>query len=83
MKVSVLGPVTTQVKMGKKGEYTVHSQEVTVETPQLRMTFDMDVETPAKGYQPGIAHTCDIESQLKPGRYGLELPRYLKLTPAK
>ena len=84
MKIKVLGPVNTQVKMGKKGEYTVHQQEVTAETNngQLRMTYDLDVESPSKGYATGN-YDCDIDSQLKPGRYGIELPRFLKLTPAK
>lgn len=82
MKVTILTPVRSETKMGKKGEYTVHSQEATVETKQLRMTFDLDVESPGRAYAVG-AYDADIESQLKPGRYGLELPRFLKLTPAK
>lgn len=79
-KITVKGPAITETKNGKKGEYTKTTQEATITTSSFMMTFEMDVDGPSKGYAPGD-YTCDLEGQLKPGRYGPELPRFLKLTP--
>ena len=71
--------VTNNKKDGN-GTYTKHTQEATIETASCKITTELDVPDPQKQYALG-EYACDIEAQLKPGRFGLELPRYLKLTP--
>jgi len=83
-KVAILAAVEsiTNAKKDGSGNYTKHTQQASIETSSCRVTIDLDVPEPSKAYPLGN-YTCDIEGQLKPGRFGLELPRYLKLVPAK
>ena len=82
MKVTILSAPQSVTRDGKNGEYTKHTQEATLETANLRMTTDLDIESTSKAFAVGV-YNCDVEAQLRPGKYGLELPRFLKLTPAK
>ena len=83
-KVQILAAVesVTNAKKDGSGNYTKHTQQASIETASCRVTVELDVPDPSKGYPLG-AYSCDIEGQLKPGRFGLELPRYLKLVAAK
>lgn len=82
-KVTILAACisSTLPKKDGQGTYTKHVQEAMIETRSCRVTIGLDVEDPSKQYALGD-YTCDMEAQLKPGRFGLELPRYLKLVPA-
>jgi hypothetical protein len=82
MKVKIIGPVISEEKVGKKGPYTTHRQEAMFETSGFRMTAELDVESPSKGYVVGETYEVDVEAQMKPGRYGVELPRFFKLSAA-
>lgn len=80
MKVTIIGQVVTVTKEGKKGPYTKHTQEAMMETKGFRQSVEFEVERPDKGYAPG-EYSCDVESQMQPGRFGPELPRFYKLVP--
>jgi hypothetical protein len=82
-KVTILAaPVELNLnKRDGSGTYTKRTQEAVIETSSTKVTLELDVEA-GKSYPPGD-YTCDMEAQLKPGRFGLELPRFWKLTPAK
>jgi hypothetical protein len=75
---TALSSVTREKKDGS-GEYTKHTHEATFETQRMRINLDFEVREPKDALKPGI-YDCDIENQLVPGRFGLELPRYLKVT---
>lgn len=64
-------------KKDKSGTYTKITQSSTFETRVMKMPLELDVENDS-GYPIG-EYELDVESQLKVGRYGLELPRYWKL----
>lgn len=80
MKVTILTAVEsiTAPKKDGSGNYTKHTQEAVLETKTSRVTMPIDVPASDKAWPLG-EYTCDVESQLKPGRFGYELPRYYKL----
>jgi hypothetical protein len=79
--IKVTGPVREETKPKKdgSGNYTKRVQDVVIETSSCKITTELDVET-GKEWPVGD-YIADLEAQLKPGRFGLEIPRYLKLTP--
>ena len=81
-KITIRSPLNsiTREKKDGSGEYTKHTHEATFETASMRINLDFEVRDPAARLKEGEYH-CDIENQLIPGRFGLELPRYLKVTP--
>jgi hypothetical protein len=83
MKIKILTPAITQSlpKKDGSGSYTKTTSEAVYEAPNLKFATNHEFRDQASALAPGD-YICDIESQLQPGRYGLELPRYLKLTPA-
>lgn len=82
-KITILAPAVEAVlnKRDGSGTYTKRTQEAVIETASTKVTLELDVE-PGKQYPPG-EYICDMEAQLKPGRFGLELPRFWKLTAPK
>lgn len=82
-KITIRAPLvsTTREKKDGSGEYTKHTHEATFETASMRINLDFEVRDPQQALKPGVVYECDIENQLVPGRFGLELPRYLKVTP--
>lgn len=83
MKVKILNEATTQSlpKKDGSGNYTKCTAEAIYDAPNLRFSTNHEYRDQAAALKPGN-YNCDIEAQLQPGRFGLELPRYLKLTPA-
>jgi len=84
MKVKIIAAVEsfTGPKKDGSGNYTKHTQEAVLETSAARVTTPIDVQAPDKAWALGD-YTCDVEAQMKPGRFGFELPRFFKLVPAK
>lgn len=81
-KITIRSPLNsvTREKKDGSGEYTKHTHEATFETASMRINLDFEVRDAHSGLKEGD-YLCDIENQLVPGRFGLELPRFLKVTP--
>ncbi len=81
-KIIILGEVISETKRKKdnSGDYEKRTQKASIETATCKITTELDVP-PGKQYALGN-YTADLEAQLKPGRFGLELPRYFDLVPA-
>jgi hypothetical protein len=84
MKITILTPATTQnlPKKDGQGTYSKTTSEAIYEAKNLRFSTNHEFRDLQSAVAPGT-YDCDIEAQLQPGRYGLELPRFLKLTPVK
>ena len=81
-KITVLTSAKSVTREGKNGDYTKTTQQATFENASMKMPIDLEVESESSGYSLGN-YTIDLDSQLKVGKYGLELPRYWKLNPVK
>jgi len=80
-KITILTNAKSVTRDGKTGPYTKVTQLATFENASMKMPIDLEVEGEASGYAIG-SYTVDLDSQLKVGKYGLELPRYWKLVSA-
>lgn len=71
----------------KTGEpYVMYYQSASLETAEMRLPIDLDIESPEKAYTVGKVYTWDVVKDLRPGKYGIELARRWTLTlhsPAK
>lgn len=70
--------VTTKTGMQKQ----VFSQRAELETENLRILIDLDIEGPNKARPVGSVWEWDVEGDVVAGRFGPELSRNLTLKPA-
>lgn len=84
-KITIKGPATsrsgTSARTGK--EYTIHSQPAQLETNELRTPFDLDLDKLTDEKPVGSIWTWNPEGDLRVGRYGIEMARFMTLTPVK
>ncbi|KFN42143.1 hypothetical protein [Arenimonas oryziterrae] len=83
-KITIKSPVSsiTRDKRDGSGTYTKHTQEATFETSAMRVNIELEVKDANSAHAQGV-YDFDIEEALVMGRFGPELPRFWKLTPAK
>lgn len=81
--VTILGNVETRTITDKKGfAKPVHGQAAQIETPKMRMQFEVEHDTPEKAYPIGAKFYWDVTEDLVPGQYGrIELARKKTLRP--
>lgn len=63
---------------------TIYSQIVQVETEQMRVQTEHEIDSPDKALPVGAVYAWDVMQDLVPGRFGIELARRMTLVePAK
>lgn len=83
-KVTILSAVTTRTITTSKGlQKPIHSQDASLETEQMRIKIDIEVDGPNAGYRIGEVFDWDIAADLVPGRFGVELARRKTLRPVE
>lgn len=83
-KITIKGPATSRSGVSSKGkEYTIHSQPAQLETEQLRTPFDLELDKLTDEKAVGTVWNWNPEADLRVGRYGPEMARFMTLTPAK
>lgn len=80
--ITINGPVDSRNVTTSKGlPKTIYSQKCTLETKNMRIMHDLEVDGPHAGYPVGSKYVWDIEADVIPGRYGPELARRQTLVP--
>lgn len=83
-RVTILEPVTTRSITTSKGQQkAIHAQKASLETTQMRIQFEVEVDGPNAGYRVGEQFTWDVVADLVPGRFGVELSRRKTLRPVE
>jgi hypothetical protein len=78
-RVTIKGPVNPRQVTTKNGPKTIYSQEGSLETQDLRMKIDVEVDGPNHGYREGEVLDWDLFSDIVPGTYGPQLARRMTL----
>lgn len=82
--ITIKGEVQSRSGVSAKGkDYTIHSQPASLETDNIRTPFDLELDKLADAKPVGSKWNWNPESDLRVGRYGPELARFMTLTPAK
>lgn len=63
----------------KSGQKQVHYQNAELETKQMRVQLEVEIDSPQQAYKNGGVYNWDIEADVIPGRYGPELARRMTL----
>ena len=74
--VTVLeAPDSRQVTTSKGAVKTIYFQRAQVETSQMRVGFELEIDDPTKGHAVGKKLYWNLLPDLVPGRFGIELAR--------
>lgn len=78
--VKITTPVETRTVTTKTGmPKAIYYQRATLETDEMRIQVEVEVDGPDKGYAVGAAKEWDLVRDLVPGRFGIELARRMTL----
>ncbi len=78
--VKITTPVETRTVTTKTGmPKAIYYQRATLETDEMRIQVEVEVDGPDKGYPVGAAKEWDLVRDLVPGRFGIELARRMTL----
>lgn len=80
-KVTIKSEPQSRYVTTKNGQKQVHYQNAELETKQLRVQLEVEIDSPQQAYANNSVHTWDIEADVIPGRYGPELARRMTLVP--
>lgn len=83
--VTIRSTVNARQVTTKNGQLkTIYSQQVQVETEQMRVQTEHEIDSPDKALPVGAVYAWDVTQDLVPGRFGIELARRMTLVePAK
>lgn len=74
--ITVIEAVTSRIVTTSKGQQkTIYSQRAQVETEQMRVSIDLEVDDPTKAHPVGSKFYWNLTPDLVPGRFGIELAR--------
>lgn len=78
--VKIISAVETRTVTTKNGmPKAIYYQRATLETEEMRINVEVEVDGPEKGYPVGSAKEWDLVRDLVPGRFGIELARRMTL----
>lgn len=84
--ITILGAADSrQVTTSKGAQKTIYFQRAQVESEQMRVGIELEIDDPTKGHDVGKKFGWDIVKDMVPGRFGIELARrqtLVDLTPA-
>ncbi|KRG72490.1 hypothetical protein ABB27_01005 [Stenotrophomonas terrae] len=84
-KITIKSEVQSRTVTTSKGmPKSIYNQQATLETEEMRIQIEVEVDGPDKGYPVGAVKEWDVVKDLVPGRFGIELARRMTLVdPAK
>ena len=84
-KITIKSGVNTRTVTTSKGfAKQLYSQQATLETEEMRVQIEVEVDSPDHAYPVGAVKEWDLVKDLVPGQYGLGLARRMTLIdPAK
>lgn len=78
--IKITAPVETRTVTTSKGiPKTIYFQRAQVETDEMRVQLEVEVDSQDKGYPVGAVKEWDLVRDLVPGRFGIELARRMTL----
>lgn len=78
--VKIISAVETRTVTTKNGmPKAIYYQRATLETEEMRINVEVEVDGPEKGYPVGAVKEWDLVRDLVPGRFGIELARRMTL----
>lgn len=79
-KITIKSEVQTRHVTTSKGmQKAIYSQQATLETEEMRIQVEVEVDGLDRGYQVGAVKEWDVVKDLVPGRFGIELARRMTL----
>ncbi|WP_411831976.1 hypothetical protein [Pseudoxanthomonas mexicana] len=63
----------------KNGQKQVHFQNAQLETSEMRVQVEVEIDGPQQAYVNGKSYQWDVEKDVIPGRFGPELARRYSL----
>lgn len=79
-KITINSTVETRTVTTSKGlPKAIYNQRATLETEEMRIQIEVEVDGPDKGYPVGAVKEWDVVKDLVPGRFGIELARRMTL----
>lgn len=74
--VTVREAPTSRTVTTKQGtQKTIYSQRAEVETEQMRVSVELEIDDPTKAHPVGKKFHWNLTPDLVPGRFGIELAR--------
>lgn len=74
--VTVREAPTSRTVTTKQGtQKTIYSQRAEVETEQMRVSVELEIDDPTKAHPVGSKFYWNLTPDLVPGRFGIELAR--------
>lgn len=74
--VTIREPATSRQMTTKAGAVkTIYSQRAEVETEQMRVSVELEIDDPTKAHPVGSKFYWNLTPDLVPGRFGIELAR--------
>lgn len=74
--ITVLEAVASRNVTTSKGQQkTIYSQRAQVETEQMRVSIELEIDDPTKAHPVGKKFHWNLTPDLVPGRFGIELAR--------
>lgn len=80
-KVTIKSEPQSRYVTTKNGQKQVHYQNAELDTKQMRVQLEVEIDSPQQAYANNSVHAWDIEADVIPGRYGPELARRMTLVP--
>lgn len=81
--ITIKSEPLTRMQPTKNGPRQVHFQNAQLETSELRMQIEIEIDGPNVGYVKDKQYAWDLERDVRPGTYGPELARRYTLIDAK
>ncbi|GGD52540.1 hypothetical protein [Pseudoxanthomonas indica] len=80
-KVTIKSEPQSRYVTTKAGQKQVHYQNAELETKQMRVQLEVEIDSPQQAYKQSGVYDWDVEADVIPGRYGPELARRMTLVP--
>lgn len=78
-KVTIKSEAKSRYVTTKNGQKQVHYQNAELDTKQMRVQLEVEIDGPQEAYKNGGVYVWDVEADVIPGRYGPELARRMTL----
>lgn len=78
-KVTIKSEPLNRFVTTKNGQKQVHYQNAELETKNMRVQLEVEIDSPQQAYAKDGVYDWDVESDVIPGRYGPELARRMTL----
>ncbi len=74
-KITIKSEPLNRYVTTKNGQKQVHYQNAQLETSEMRVQVEVEIDGPQQAYTNGKTYEWDVEKDVIPGRFGPELAR--------